>query len=130
MKNARFWLTILITLTLAGCASAPLEEEAPAAEPTRAQQDLLAGVAKYEEGKYADSAKLLQASLNAGLSEAGDQATAHKYLAFMHCAANRIAPCRDQFRAALKADPSFELSASEIGHPVWGPVYRAVKSGK
>lgn len=123
-------LATLLALTLAACASAPVEEETTPPEPTQAEQDLSAGIAKYEEGQFNESAKLLQASLKAGLTEPADQARAHKFMAFMHCAANRIAPCRDQFRAALKADPAFDLSASEIGHPIWGPVYRAVKAGK
>ena len=123
-------LAILLALTLAACASTPVEEETTPPEPTQAQQDLNAGVTKYEEGQFTESAKLLQASLKAGLTEPADQAKAHKFMAFMHCAANRIAPCREQFRAALKADPAFDLSASEIGHPIWGPVYRAVKAGK
>jgi hypothetical protein len=25
-------------------------------------------------------------------------------------------------------DPSFELEASEAGHPIWGPVFRNVKN--
>lgn len=121
-------LAALLGLVLAGCASAPVMEEPPA-EPTQAQNDLASGVENYEQGRFAQSTQLLQASLKAGLAEPSEQATAHKYLAFMQCAANRIAPCREHFAQALKADPDFELSDSEIGHPIWGPVYRAVKSG-
>jgi hypothetical protein len=36
--------------------------------------------------------------------------------------------CRDEFRVVLKIDPSFELAASEAGHPTWGPAFRAVKA--
>ena len=124
------WILTFFLSVFAGCASQPVEEAAPAPEPSQAQRDLAAGVAKYEEGQLNESARLLQASLKAGLSDPADQARAYKYLAFMHCAANRIAPCREQFRAALKADPGFDLSASEVGHTVWGTVFRSVKSGK
>ena len=39
-------------------------------------------------------------------------------------------PCREEFRKALDIDPSFELSEDEAGHPVWGSVFRGLKSRK
>ena len=38
--------------------------------------------------------------------------------------------CRDEFRKALGADPALELEPAEAGHPVWGPIFRAVKAGR
>jgi len=94
------------------------------------QQDLASGVKEYEEGNYAEASRLLQSSLDQGLSGKSDQVRAHKYLAFIHCVSGRDARCRNEFRTALKIDPSFELAANESGHPIWGPVYRSVKARK
>ena len=84
---------------------------------------------QYEAGDYDQSAKTFQGALNEGLGER-EQANAHKHLAFIHCAAGRKQPCRDEFRKALAADPSLELEPAEAGHPVWGPIFRAVKAGR
>ncbi|HKW37802.1 MAG TPA: TssQ family T6SS-associated lipoprotein [Burkholderiales bacterium] len=88
------------------------------------------GVRAYEDGELAYSAKLLQASLDAGLIRTSDRVRAHKYLAFIHCASGRVPQCRDEFRKALDLDPSFDLREAEAGHPVWGPVFRSVKTAR
>jgi Tfp pilus assembly protein PilF len=120
-----------VALALAGCESAPIKEvrqgignlfQSNAGEP-----DLTSGIRQYEEGNYAEATRLLNAGLEKGLSRS-DQVRAHKYLAFIHCVAGRESRCRDEFRTTLKLDPSFELAASEAGHPIWGPVFRSVKS--
>lgn len=84
---------------------------------------------QYEAGDYDESAKTFQGAINEGLAEK-ERANAHKHLAFIHCAAGRERPCRDEFRKALNADPELELEPAEAGHPVWGPVFRAVKAGR
>jgi len=89
---------------------------------------LAVGLRQYEDGDYAESAKNLQNALNAGLS-GKDGARAHKHLAFIHCVSNRERQCREEFRRALAEDPGLELAPAEAGHPVWGPVFRAVKAG-
>jgi Tfp pilus assembly protein PilF len=90
---------------------------------------LSAGLKLYEEGKYAESAKSLQGALDLGISGA-QRATAHKHLAFIHCAEGRERECREEFRKALAVDPGLELAPAEAGHPVWGPIFRSLKSGK
>src|SRR5438874_1803489 len=84
---------------------------------------------QYESGDYAESAKGFQGAIKEGLSDK-ERANAHKHLAFIHCAGGRERPCRDEFRKALSADPSLELEPAEAGHPVWGPIFRAVKSSR
>lgn len=84
---------------------------------------------QYEAGDYDESAKNFQGALRAGLSEK-ERVSAHKHLAFMHCAASRERQCRDEFRRALAVDPTLELDAAEAGHPVWGPIFRSVKAGR
>jgi Tfp pilus assembly protein PilF len=75
---------------------------------------------QYEAGDYDESAKNFQGALRAGLSDK-ERVSAHKHLAFIHCAASRERQCRDEFRRAL---------AAEAGHPVWGPIFRSVKAGR
>ena len=84
---------------------------------------------QYEAGDYDESAKSFEGALRQGLGDK-ERASAHKHLAFIHCAAQRERECRDEFRKALAADPTLELEPAEAGHPVWGPVFRAVKAGR
>jgi len=83
---------------------------------------------QYEAGDYAESAKNFHGAIKGGLDDK-QLASAHKHLAFIHCAANRQKPCRDEFRKALAADPTLELEPAEAGHPVWGPIFKSVKAG-
>ena len=98
---------------------------APLAFPSWVSQALQ----QYEAGDYAESAKSFQGAIKEGLGDK-ERANAHKHLAFIHCAAGRERPCRDEFRRALSADPTLELDPAEAGHPVWGPIFRAVKAGR
>jgi Tfp pilus assembly protein PilF len=115
------WL-VVASLTTSGCATL--------FGSNRGEEELKFGVRAYEDGELAYSAKLLQASLDAGLRGTSDRVRAHKYLAFIHCASNRIPQCRDEFRKALDLDSSFDLRENEAGHPIWGPVFRSVKAKK
>ena len=101
------------------------------AEPPAAKGEplLLAGLRYYDDGNYEASARSLQDAIDRGLSDR-ERARAHKHLAFMHCAAERKRSCREEFARALAADPALELGPAEIGHPIWGPVFRAVKAGR
>ena len=83
---------------------------------------------QYEAGDYDESAKNFQGALREGLGDK-ERASAHKHLAFIHCASQRERQCREEFRKALEVDPALELEAAEAGHPVWGPVFRSVKAG-
>lgn len=128
----RLALVTTLAAVLAGCESAPIkgiqEGISNLFQGGKGEQDLASGIKQYEDGKYADASRLLQSSLDQGLASKSDQVSAHKYLAFIHCVSGRDARCRDEFRAALRTDPSFELAANEAGHPIWGPVFRSVKA--
>jgi Tfp pilus assembly protein PilF len=87
------------------------------------------GLKQFDDGEYDAAAKSLQTALDRGLSPK-EQVNAFKHLAFIHCANNRVAACREEFRKALTLDPSLELSSAEAGHPVWGPVFRSLKGKK
>ena len=128
MRIVRCLLAGMLALALAGCESAPIKGITELFQGGgKGEQDLASGIGQYEDGNYGDSARLLQSSLDEGLSGKSDQVKAHKYLAFIHCVSGRDSQCRNEFRAALKVDPSFELAANEAGHPIWGPVFRSVK---
>jgi Tfp pilus assembly protein PilF len=98
------------------------------ATSSKGAQELERAVKSYEEGAYKNAARQFQAALDLGLNSKVDQATAHKYLAFITCVTGREKSCRDEFRKALDADPNFELGAAEVGHPVWGAAFRSVKA--
>ncbi len=116
---------------LAGCASPP---PAPPTAPVGlaelmerpAERALFEGIRAYDDGQYVQAEAALRRALAAGLRSGRDQASAYKLLAFITCTSERLAECEAAFRAARAADPAFQLSRPEAGHPVWGPVYRKV----
>ena len=95
---------------------------------TRAQEQLARGIAQYQAGEYDNAVRSLMASLDHGLLSKSDQARARKLLAFSHCVSGREAQCRDEFRKAFEIFPEFALTPAEDGHPIWGPVYRNVRT--
>lgn len=118
-------LTIVAVLLpmLAGCAA--MER---LIQGTKAQVTLVEGLRKYDAGDYEAATTSINAALGLGLWQS-DQATAHKHLAFIHCAAGRERQCRDEFRKALSAVPNLRLEPEEAGHPVWGPIFLSMSSG-
>ncbi len=126
MRSRLLVLTMLAHAALAGCASGPIKEISRVFEQ-KGEPQLRAGIKFYEDGRYAQAEKNFEHALNTGLGDAG-RISAHKYLAFIHCATKRERQCRGHFASALEIDPGFELDAAEAGHPMWGPVYRSVKA--
>lgn len=123
------WLSALSCAVVAGCAAPSKPPPAPASGLSEliqrpAERALFDGMRAYDDGSYAQAESALRNALGQGLASARDQATAHKLLAFVTCTSNRVAECESEFRAARGADPTFALSRSEAGHPVWGPVYK------
>jgi Tfp pilus assembly protein PilF len=117
-------------LLLAGCAA----PRPPAPAPTGlaelmerpGERALFDGIRAYDDGQYPQAEASLRKALAAGLASHRDRASAHKLLAFVTCTSQRMAECEAEFRAARAADPGFQLSRPEAGHPLWGPVYRKV----
>jgi len=133
MKFLRLTLVAVLAAFLAGCESATVksiqQDFKTLFQIPKGGQDLADGIKQYEDANYSEAARLLQLSLDQGLGR-DEQVTAHKYLAFIHCISGREQRCREEFRAALKIDPSFELAANEAGHPIWGPAFRSAKARK
>ena len=131
MMRSRLLILIstLLLLIGAGCSSGPVRDVGlDKLSPRKAEQELSTGIKNYEDGNYKTAAKNLQSALELGLTFDSDTVQAHKYLAFIHCLSNREKQCRDEFRKALEKDNKFDLVPAEAGHPVWGPVFRAVKA--
>jgi Tfp pilus assembly protein PilF len=131
MRALAFLALIIAGLSLGGCgAMRTLQQDVKSLfGSTKGEPALAVGIRQYEDGKYPEAAESLNTALYRGLSSA-DRVKAHKYLAFVHCISSRPSACREQFRRALALDPNLELSAAEAGHPIWGPVFRAVKAGR
>jgi hypothetical protein len=128
--GVRSGLTFVAALGLGACSNLPLNLLQHPGVTVLAQQPaehaLLDGIRAYETGDFDTAIRQLHTALERGLNNPSDQGAAHKYLAFIDCAFERIADCDGQFRAAMAADPDFHLSPTEVGHPVWGPVYRRI----
>lgn len=124
-----FALVPVLVASLAGCATK--SEPAPVGlldvTSRPAERALQGGLRAYDDAQYADAEKQLNQALKAGLVSPRDRGAAHKTLAFIYCTSNRTLECEAEFRAAKKDDPSFALSKSEQGHPLWGPIYRRVQ---
>ena len=120
---------LLVLVLLAGCSSRPMLAMSRALG-TSAEKDLAAGIKAYESGDYEEAERLLQRAVEENLTFKSDQINAHKHLAFVHCVSNEERKCREEFRKVLELDPRFELDKSESGHPIWGPVFRSVRSKK
>ena len=126
----------IAVLALAGCSMFASKPPPPPPPPTTvsiarlyeqpAERDFINGLRFYEEGQYERAEALLRRALAEGLRDRHDVAVTQKYLAFIACAYNRPGECEQAFRAAFVADPSFSLNEAEVGHPLWGPVYKRV----
>lgn len=119
----------LFVAHLQGCATEPGRAIQNLFAPAKGEAAFAAGIKQYEDGDYVDASKSLQVAIGDGLRDR-DRVVAHKHLAFIHCAAGRERQCRDEFRRALAVDSGMELTAAEAGHPVWGPVFRSLKSAR
>lgn len=117
--------SITTVFCLGACQSAVVQEF-PLTK-LKAESTLDRGIREYDDGDYRLAARTIQSAIDLGLTSRS-QGRAHKYLAFMHCAASRAAECRGEFQLALTADPRLTLKAEESGHPAWGPVFDRVKS--
>ena len=132
-------LLVAVALAAAACQNLPgltdgQQQQPPAPQITedvlreRAQTQLAEGVKQYDAGDYDNAVKSLSNSLEHGMLSKAEQARARKYIAFSHCVSGREILCRDEFRKAFEIYPEFSLSAAEDGHPIWGPVYRSVRT--
>ena len=135
----RFGATTLIAISaatgLAACETmrepaAPVTQSIVALYQRPAERALINGMRQYEDGAFERAETALRSALSQGLLDPRDTAVANKYLAFLACAFNRLAECEQDFRNAFAADPQFALTDVEVGHPIWGPIYRKVVAAR
>lgn len=139
MTLARLAPAAALLVLLAGCAEmqkltdsskpAPVSPQITEASlRARASEQLALGQKQFESGDLEGATKNFNASLEHGMLSKVDQSTARKHLAMINCVSNREAQCRDEFRKAFEINPDFSLTSAEDGHPIWGPVYRSVRT--
>ena len=127
--NPPRWLAFALVLLVAGCASQTSRDTGiDKLSLRKAEQALNTGIQQYEDGELKAAQKNLQDALNFGLTFDSDKVAAHKHLAFIYCSSNQERQCRDEFRRAFDVDSSFKLERTEIGHPLWGPVYTGLRA--
>lgn len=107
--------------------------EAPVTTPPVSNYDAVAlkeGLSLYNDGDYNGAIKKLSGTEIWSGHNKVIQLSALKTMAFSYCVTSRAQLCRQQFERALKLDPNFDLLPSEIGHPIWGPVFLKAKKAK
>jgi hypothetical protein len=122
----RIGLMLAAVATLQACQSTPATASIAQLYQRPAEQALVEGIRLYDSGEFERAEASLHAAISGRLADRRDVAAAYKYLAFVACAFNRGTECALDFTSAFKADPEFRLNDVEIGHPLWGPVYRRV----
>jgi tetratricopeptide (TPR) repeat protein len=122
-------LTALYAALLWGCAQEPQTLPNGQARLTAdtAQASYAQGLAEYQEGRFETALAKLQAATDSDRLKPQQAADARKHMAFIYCITNREPECRNQFQAALGINSDFDLSQGEIGHPLWGPVWKSIK---
>lgn len=118
----------LLLALLTGCSSQFFRDMGLDKTSRKAEQTLSTGIQQYEDGDLKTAQKTIQDALSLGLTFDTDKVNAYKHLAFIDCSSNQEKACRDDFRRAFDVDPGFKLQANEIGHPLWGPVYKSVRA--
>ena len=86
------------------------------------------GMEDYVNGNYESAVEEFNGLVRINDVEPDRKVQAYKYLAFIHCVTGKERLCNEEFKNALVIDHKFTLIASESGHPIWGPVFRNVKS--
>ena len=129
MNPSRWIVLATMVLLTAGCATKTARDVGlDKLSPRKAEQALSTGIHQYDDGELKAAQKNLQDALSLGLTFDSDKVAAHKHLAFIYCSSNQERLCRDEFRRAFEIDAGFKLERTEIGHPVWGPIYTGVRA--
>lgn len=134
MARFRVFLAGAAATLFAACATPPpAPQPVPTASIARlyeqpAERAFLNAMRLYEDGQHERAETMFRRALSDGLGDRHDVAMALKHLAFIACAYNRPTDCEAAFRAAFAADPAFRLTDAEVGHPIWGPVYKRVSA--
>ncbi len=129
MQGIRVMLLATLVLLLSACSllGNVKQKVGLLPQPNYAEKKLAIGIESYEEGDYKFALEALRDAEKTGLVRKDDKINVHKYLAFIYCITDRKHQCRHEFEDIFEVDPGFDLDAAEVGHPLWGPVFRGVK---
>ena len=142
MRPVAIPFAIAAVLLGGGCATAPGDTgggsraatgvAVPAAvarpEPSEGRRWLERGIALFEQGRFAESLRLLQESPEILADGVEVRAQSLKFQAFAQCVTGRQVACRRSFDALLALDPSFALAPAEAGHPSWGREFERARA--
>jgi tetratricopeptide (TPR) repeat protein len=129
MQRMKF-VALLLAVFATGCAQVPTQTDGsakPTLSASEARLQYQQGLANYRESSFNAALGNLAAAVSSGTLTLAEANNARKHMSFIHCAAGRELPCREQFQMILQSDPVFDLTPAESGHPQWGPVWRSVK---
>jgi len=125
--------SLCVALSIAVQAGDPLQAASYCGEAVTAQlpdnslvmgrQFFAQGVSLLDAKKFGLAEKALQSALFTGLPPGQEQASAHKYLAYVYCLNDEPARCESEFEAALSALPAFSLGAYELHNTPWRAAY-------
>jgi hypothetical protein len=130
-------MSACMLVMLSGCvvpppapaSSAPTPEQIAKQERLdRANANLAEGLKSYDAGSYEPAMKSFLVALDSGQLTVTQQINARKHMAFIHCVSSREVNCREEFEKSFALDPKFDLSPAEAGHPIWGAMFRSVKT--
>jgi hypothetical protein len=102
---------------------APVTPAAPAVDTAANDRAILAATRSYDRGDFNSAVRQMNVIINEGALDSAQMVRALKVLAFSQCSTNAVTSCRQSFERLLKIDPSFDLTATERGHPIWGPQF-------
>ena len=91
------------------------------------QAQLADAIRLYDQGEFYAAIGRFRNLPDMGSSSVDTQLTVLKHLAFSYCVTNRRTLCQQQFEAALRLDPKFELAPAERGHPTWKVVFERAR---
>jgi hypothetical protein len=137
-KKMSYWAVVFAALALSACqttpeapgqvppvapgtrSSQPSEPVKPLDPAAQREQALAEALGIYAEGRFDDAVVWLTPLVSVPDLPLSSQVKVQKFMAFSHCAMNRLRQCRQHFDAALELDPTFQLTEAEKGHPIWG----------
>jgi hypothetical protein len=131
MKNLVRISPLFLATLLTSCATEPESAIPPTREtpPRQAAQYQLQQVREaYDAGRYGEVIRTVSTSEDLNTAQAAVRIEALKLQAFSYCTSNYRQLCQDAFSRILAIDSSFDLTAAERGHPVWGPAFRDAKA--
>ena len=105
----------------------PAQQPEPLPPPNALQIQLADAIRLFDAGEFYSAVAKLRSLPDLNTVNVETQLTAMKYLAFSYCVTNRRTLCQQQFEAALRVDPRFELAPAERGHPIWKVYFERAK---